>query len=101
MPFRSNFFGDKIAQPGTTFPDIDDLMLEKGVNMANIGMADLFTEGDDEFKFGGTLYLFGEDMDGDQIETSIEFDGFESKEAARKWLENLDGPSVFSISEVS
>lgn len=104
MPFRTNMFHDKIAQPGTARGEIDLVMLNKGIVGFNVGSADLFTNGDDEFKFGGTLFIDGQsdefDDSGDEIaETTMEFDGFDSLEDARAWLK--DELECFSISEVN
>jgi hypothetical protein len=105
MPFRSNFFGEQIAQPGTSFEDIAEILINRlGVDTIEIASADLFMSGDDEYKFGGTLHFSTsiEDMEGgepDYNDASIEFDGFESLSAAKEWLQSLD-PSI-SIYEVN
>jgi hypothetical protein len=107
MPFRTNMFHDQIAQPGTTRGEIDLVMLNKGIIGFDVGTADLFTNGDDEFKFGGTLFIHGQadeydDETGeptDEIaETTMEFDGFDSLEAARAWLKDeLECSSIVEV----
>jgi hypothetical protein len=103
MPFRRNFFNEQIAQPGTTYSEIDRVMLnERGIAAASIWTADLFVgdSSEDEFKVGGSLFLSGEDMEeGETKEVEMAFDGFDSVEDAKAWLRSLDTPA-FDINEV-
>lgn len=99
MPFRKNLFGDSIAQPETTFSDIEQMIANRQFfDNLELSSADLFLPEDESFKFGGTLYFIvetneGEDDNGDEQidynDLSVEFDNFETIEAAREWLENL------------
>lgn len=101
MPFRQNAFREQIAQPGTTWSDIDDLLIDKHALIAATPYAaDIFRSGDDDFKFGGTLYISGECLDeGEQKDAEINFDGFETFEDAKAWVVSLDDVS-FDINEV-
>ncbi len=99
MPFRKNLFGDSIAQPETTFSDIEQMIANRQFfDNLELSSADLFLAEDEQFKFGGTLYFIvetndGEDDDGepeiDYNDLSVEFDGFDTLEAAREWLDSL------------
>jgi hypothetical protein len=96
MPFRSNAFGEQIAQPGTDFSEIDNMFMNKFGRPPAIYGAHISSEADDEYKFGGSLNDNGyepEDED-DVLEQDdpreINFDGFESVEACREWLISLD-----------
>ena len=106
MPFRSNFFGEQIAQPGTTQSEIEDMIFERfGSNTVTFHNADLFTTGDENLQFGGTLYITGtmsdDDGDDDQSEDiQIEFDGFASLDEARLWLIDalyFDGTNINEV----
>lgn len=109
MPFRSNFFGEKIAQPDTELSEIEDTLMDRyGASSVSLTGADLFTNGDDEFKFGGTLHFQieideGEDDDGEPIigysDATMEFDGFASSDDARAAIISL-GVADHSIIEV-
>lgn len=109
MPFRTNFFGEKIAQPDTELSEIEDTLMDRyGATSVELTGADQFTNGDDEFKFGGTLHFQieieeGEDDDGDPItgysDATMEFDGFASYDDARAFLIGL-GIADHSIMEV-
>lgn len=104
MPFRTNTFGEHIAQPGTEFAEIDLIMLDyKGISMAEPTHADLFTAYDENYKIGGELFIFGQNIDAeegedDPLEASITFDNFGSIENARQWLESI---GVTDITEVA
>lgn len=102
MPFRSNHFGDKIAQPGTDWAEIDNVLIDSlGIIAASPTGADLYLNGEDDFKFGGILYVSGESLeDGEISETEITFDGFETFDDAKAWLVGLDDGS-FDITEVA
>lgn len=109
MPFRSNFFGEKIAQPGTELSEIEDTLMDRySASSVELSGADLFTNGDDEFKFGGTLHFNieideGEDDDGEPIvgysDATMEFDGFATQDDARAFIISL-GLADHAIMEV-
>lgn len=95
MPYRQNFFGERIYQPGSNFAEIEQDHIDvTGVDALEISSADLYTGGEDEFKFGGLLFgragFYGPDgfaLDDEQTEdVIISFDGFETIDAARDWL---------------
>lgn len=102
MPFRKNLFGDSIAQPGTEFAEIDEVMLERhGIAGAEISFADIYGS-DDDYKFGGELFLFGQNIEADEgeddpQEASMNFDGFESIEDARAWLDSLGCTTINEV----
>ena len=90
MPFRSNAFGDQIPQPGTTIDEIEDMFMEKFGRPATIYGAYISSERDD-LGFGGTLNDNGYESNADEVfdddePRTIDFDGFESIEAAKAWL---------------
>ena len=108
MPFRTNFFGDHIAQPGTEFAEIDLCVLDtKGFTGTEIWGADLFADNDENFKFGGELMIqANDDSQFDEGEGEPEpqdlrmsFDGFETRKAARDWLIDTIGLSPSQINE--
>lgn len=86
MPFRSNFFGDKIAQPGTEMGEIDDLLTTKYGDVPTIYAASLESDGDSEFKFGGRIAFNALEDDEDTYIEDLNFDGFDSLDDARQWL---------------
>ena len=98
MPFRSNMFGDKIAQPGTERGEIDEAMMDRHMpDRVDIHAADVFAEGDEKFGFGGTLYLALETEDEESGEAStedvtMEFDGFASPDEAKAFAVSLGIP---------
>lgn len=112
MPFRKNLFGDSIAQPETTFSDIEQMVASRQFfDNLELASADLFIAGDDEFKFGGTLYFIietaadepveeGDSEDIDYNDLSVEFDGFPSMADARAWVLNLTEFNI-DINEVA
>lgn len=111
MSFRSNAFGEKIAQPETTLDEIEQMIAAREFfDEIEVGSADLFVNGDDQFKFGGTLYFNmktihepedeDEEPEEDWNDVSVEFDGFESMEAARQWVIDEIGVYATSINEV-
>lgn len=98
MPFRSNFFGDKYAQPGTTMGEIDDVMVEKygdapSVYGARIEPADE----ESDFKVGGTISWNALTDDDDTYVEDLGFDGFETIEDAKQWLIDEIGVSENDI----
>lgn len=102
--FRQNAFGEKIAQPAATLADIENMLFDRYTpDRVEVQSADLFLEGDENYKFGGTLYftlVTGEDTEeADYSDAQVEFDGFNSIEAVRDWLEQFNIPG--SINEVS
>lgn len=85
MPFRHNFFGDKIAQPGTMISEIDDALFSKYAEVPSIWGASIYPTGEDDFKFGGRLRFNALDDDDTFVE-DMSFDGFESTDDIRAWL---------------
>lgn len=85
MPFRTNFFGDKYAQPGTEMGEIDDIMVDRYGASPSVYAATI--EGDDgsDFKFGGRI-SFNPLEDDDTYIEDLGFDGFETLAAAYNWL---------------
>lgn len=94
MPFRTNFFGESIALPGTESFEIEHYLIDRyNFDTVEIASADLFLESDETFGFGGTLHysVSIEDEDGgapNHEDASMEFDGFASSDAAKDWLQN-------------
>lgn len=103
MPFRYNAFGEAIAQPGTDFSEIADLMMEvMGISMAEPTNADLFTEYDPNFKIGGELTIFGqnttsEEGEDDPLEATLQFDNFGTIEAAHAWLYSIGCGTITEV----
>jgi hypothetical protein len=103
MPFRQNAFGENIAQPGTEFAEIDLIMLDHhGISMAEPTHADLFVTYDENYKIGGEVFIFGQNIEADEgeddpLEASITFDNFGTLESARAWLDSI---GVTDITEV-
>lgn len=95
MTFRSNMFGEQIAQPGTELSDIEQMLSDMHMpDRVDLNAADVYTSGDEEYKFGGSLHFVLEtgDEGSDDVETkdvSVEFDGFETFEAARDFVRSL------------
>lgn len=94
MPTRKNLFGETIIQPNTGYSEIDSLALDKGVVGAEPSIATIFTEFDSNFKIGGEIILFGnnieaEEGEDDPIEVSFQFDNFGTVASARAWLEEI------------
>jgi hypothetical protein len=98
MPFRTNFFGEKIIQPGTSRDEIDDaIMARPEIIDFNIYSADVSLTGDDVYGFGGTLHFTTEsdtgEIDDDDCEVTehgdgmLEFDGFSSVAEAVAWID--------------
>ena len=111
MPFRKNFFGEKIAQPGTDWSEIDNMLLnELDLGAGDPVSAELFTldndDGENLFGFGGTILVSGNDLDSydddaaGTTEVSINFDGFETMDDARAWLIGL-GLKDYNIEEIA
>lgn len=110
MPFRKNFFGEKIAQPGTDWSEIDNMLCDDhGLVAGEPESAELFTldndDGENLFGFGGTILVVGEDIDADADEDNaaeqmINFDGFETIDDARMWLLSF-GIKDYNIEEVA
>ena len=78
---RQNFFGEKIAQPGDDYSAVDMAFLNRFGEPMNLTSANIFTEEDEQFKFGE------EAMDDDC--NTITFDGFESVQAAKDFAINV------------
>jgi len=103
MPFRYNAFGEAIIQPGTNLAEIDDLMMDaKGIAMAEPTNADLFTKYDPNFKIGGELFIFGQNIEAeegedDPLEATILFDNFGTLESAKAWLESIGCNTVTEV----
>lgn len=103
MPFRKNFFGEQIIQPGTEYAEIDNLLLERfGIAAGEISIATIYKTFDQNFKIGGEIVVFGQNIDGeegvdDPIEQAIQFDNFGTIGSAREWLDSL---GVTNIEEV-
>lgn len=111
MPFRKNFFGDHISQPGTGWDEIMDMLADKhGIAGAAPESAEIFTNDNDDgenlFGFGGTILVTGIDLDADEDEEEdpvteriIDYDGFASIDDARMWLLGF-GIKDYNIEEV-
>lgn len=104
MPFRYNFFGAPSAQPGTTFDEIEQSLIDReGIDTVECASADLFLNGDDQFKFGGTLHFTtsivdDETGDPEYYDSSMEFDGFESLDDAKAWLNSFaPGIDIYEV----
>lgn len=113
MPFRSNAFGEQIAQPGTTMDEIEFATANRQYfDDLELHSADLYLNGDDEFKFGGTLYFTitihsdeideetGEPDEPDYHDYSMEFDGFDTAADAKDFVVSL-GLTNRDITEVN
>lgn len=78
---RRNFFGEQIAQPDDDYETVDDAFVNRFDQAMDLTSANIFSEEDDQFKFGG------EAMDDDC--NTITFDGFESVQAAKDYAINV------------
>lgn len=78
---RKNFFNEQIAQPGDEYDDIAEVFFNRFSAPMELTSANIFSEEDDQFKFGG------EAMDDDY--NTITFDGFESVQAAKDFATNV------------
>lgn len=76
-PFRTNFFGEKIAQPDCTAADFFDMTMYRH-NVNEIEMVSIFDEGDELFGHGGEII-----MEGGYI---LSFDGFSSVDDCARWV---------------
>jgi hypothetical protein len=102
MPFRYNAFRDQIVQPMTPWEEIDLACLNLGVAAANPSIARIDKEFDPDYKIGGEIVLFGQNVeaeegDDDPIEITFQFDNFGSIASARSWLEGLGFSTIEEI----
>lgn len=100
MPFRSNFFGDQYPQPGTDWAEIDTMLCDRGDYMAEPTNAEIITTPDEGYGIGGNIFVSAEDGEEVPVDRIVEFDGFETVEAARDWLISIGVPSN-SIEEMA
>lgn len=77
-PFRTNFFGEQIAQPSCTGADFFDMVADRYAT-TEIFSVSIYADDDLAFRYGGEII-----MDGDVI---LNFDGFDSVEACGEWVE--------------
>ena len=91
---RYNFFNDPIFQPDDEVGDIDSALIDRFSIAVDFtaARADLWTNGDEQFKFGGEFFFV-------ELDEPVSFDGFESVDAARTWLLGLGIPE-HNIEEV-
>ena len=69
MPFRQNAFGEKIAQPGTEYAEIDMTVLDQhGLIGTEIWSADVYPDADESYQFGGTLFISADEDWMDAVE---------------------------------
>ena len=74
-------FGEKIAQPGDDYSAVDMAFLDRFGEPMNLTCANIFSERDDN-------YLYGGEAQDDDCNT-ITFDGFESVQAAKDFAINV------------
>jgi hypothetical protein len=94
--FRTNFFGESIAQPAATIADIENMLFDKHLpTSVNLTGARLSSYKDSTFKFGGELlFVLVEDTNDDDdtgadtidVEHEVTFDGFETLAKAHEWV---------------
>lgn len=105
MIFRSNYFGERIAQPEASYGDVENIILDRFAPASlEFTNADLYLVEDDAFKFGGTVYgamNMSDEGDDDFHDVSVEFDGFETFEDAKTWLLSVMDIKDTQITEVA
>lgn len=80
---RSNIFGERILTPGDDRDVLNDILMNNDVDVNETLDAEIFAEKDETYLFGGEIA----DPSG---EVRITFDGFDSIDACRSFLNSLD-----------